>query len=328
MNSFSRSFFLKASFCIAFTVFFSSCSDENALEAEINRIPVTIDIDRFDLKFYNANPEEYIELKKSYPYLFPNQFPDSIWVKRQRDSIQTLLHAEIKKVYPSLDPVKEELVSLYKHIKYYFPQIQDPHVVTVVNNVDYQSKTIFTDSLLIISLDTYLGSKNPLYEGIPKYIVQDMEFPYMTSHIIDELGNALVKSPVNRTLLGQMIYYGKKLYLKDLMLSQTSDAIKISYSQEQVDWVHDNERYMWQYFIENELLYKTQSSLFLRFIEPAPFSKFYLEIDNETPGKVGQWIGWQIVRSYMEKNPDTALEKLFETPAMELFNQSNYKPAK
>jgi len=328
MNSFSRSFFLKASFCIAFTVFFSSCSDENALEAEINRIPVTIDIDRFDLKFYNANPEEYIELKKSYPYLFPNQFPDSIWVKRQRDSIQTLLHAEIKKAYPSLDPVKEELVSLYKHIKYYFPQIQDPHVVTVVNNVDYQSKTIFTDSLLIISLDTYLGSKNPLYEGIPKYIVQDMEFPYMTSHIIDELGNALVKSPVNRTLLGQMIYYGKKLYLKDLMLSQTSDAIKISYSQEQVDWVHDNERYMWQYFIENELLYKTQSSLFLRFIEPAPFSKFYLEIDNETPGKVGQWIGWQIVRSYMEKNPDTALEKLFETPAMELFNQSNYKPAK
>ena len=328
MNSFSRSFFLKASFCIAFTVFFSSCSDENALEAEINRIPVTIDIDRFDLKFYNATPEEYFELKKSYPYLFPNQFPDSIWVKRQRDSIQTLLHAEIKKVYPSLDPVKEELVSLYKHIKYYFPQIQDPHVVTVVNNVDYQSKTIFTDSLLIISLDTYLGSKNPLYEGIPKYIVQDMEFAYMTSHIIDELGNALVKSPVKRTLLGQMIYYGKKLYLKDLMLPQTSDAIKISYSQEQVDWVHDNERYMWQYFIENELLYKTQSSLFLRFIEPAPFSKFYLEIDNETPGKVGQWIGWQIVRSYMEKNPDTALEKLFETPAMELFNQSNYKPAK
>ena len=328
MNSNSRSFFLKASFCIALTVFFSSCSDENALEAEINLIPVVIDIDRFDLKFYNATPEEYVELKKSYPYLFPEQFPDSIWVKRQRDSIQTLLHAEIKNVYPSLDPVKEELVSLYKHIKYYFPQIEDPHIVTVVNNVDYQSKTVFTDSLLIISLDTYLGSKNPMYEGIPNYIVQDMEFPYMMSHITDEIGTALVKSPVNRTLLGQMIYYGKKLYLKDLLLPKASDPVKISYSQEQIDWVHDNERYMWQYFIENELLYKTQSSLFLRFIEPAPFSKFYLEIDNDTPGKVGQWIGWQIVRSYMKKNPDVTLEKLFETPVMELFNQSNYKPAK
>ena len=328
MNSNSISFFLKASFCIVLIAFFSSCSDENALEAEINLIPVTIDIDRFDLKFYNATPEEYVELKKSYPYLFPEQFPDSIWVKRQRDSIQTLLHAEIKNVYPSLDPVKEELVSLYKHIKYYFPQIQDPHIVTVVNNVDYQSKTVFADSLLIISLDTYLGSKNQLYEGIPNYIVQDMEFPYMMSHIADEIGTALVKSPANRTLLGQMIYYGKKLYLKDLLLPKASDSVKISYSQEQIDWVHDNERYMWQYFIENELLYKTQSSLFLRFIEPAPFSKFYLEIDNDTPGKVGQWIGWQIVRSYMEKNPDVTLEKLFETPAMELFNQSNYKPAK
>ena len=328
MNSNSISFFLKASFCIVLIAFFSSCSDENALEAEINLIPVVIDIDRFDLKFYNATPEEYVELKKSYPYLFPEQFPDSIWVKRQRDSIQTLLHAEIKNIFPSLSPIKTDLEGLYKHIKYYFPKSLDPHVVTVVNNVDYQSKTVFTDSLLIISLDTYLGSKNPIYEGIPNYIVKDMELPYMMAHIVDELGNVVVKTPEDRTLIAQMIYYGKKLYIKDLLLPSSSDEIKISYSKSEIDWVSENERYMWQYFIENELLYKTQSSLSLRFIDPAPFSKFYLEIDNDTPGKVGQWIGWQIVRSYMEKNPDVTLEKLFETPAMELFNQSNYKPAK
>ena len=328
MNSFSRLFFFKASFWVILITFYSSCSRVSGVEAEIDLIPVTIDIDRFDLKFYNATPEEYVQLKNTYPYLFPEQYPDSIWVKRQRDSIQTLLHTEIKNIYPSLDPVKTELASLYKHIKYYFPKIQDPHIVTVVNNVDYQSKTIFTDSLLIISLDTYLGSKNPLYQGIPNYIVKDMEFPYMMSHIVDELGNTKVKNPINRTLLGQMVYYGKKLYLKDLLLPAISDAKKISYSEDQMNWVHDNERYMWQYFIENELLYNTQSSLLLRFIEPAPFSKFYLEIDNETPGKVGQWIGWQIVRSYMERNPEVSLEKLLELPAMELFNKSNYKPAK
>jgi uncharacterized protein YjaZ len=92
--------------------------------------------------------------------------------------------------------------------------------------------------------------------------------------------------------------------------------------------VQDNERYMWQYFIENELLFQTQSSLSLRFIDPAPFSKFYLEIDNDTPGKVGQWIGWQIVRSYMDKNPNTSLEELLSMSARDLFNKSNYKPAK
>ena len=103
MNPFSRLFFLKASFWLIIIAIFSSCSDENILEAEINAIPVDITIDRFDLKFYNADPQEYLNLKKKYPYLFPKQFPDSIWVKRQRDSIQTLLHAEIKTVFPSLE---------------------------------------------------------------------------------------------------------------------------------------------------------------------------------------------------------------------------------
>jgi hypothetical protein len=32
------------------------------------------------------------------------------------------------------------------------------------------------------------------------------------------------------------------------------------------------------------------------FYKSGSFSKFYLEIDNESPGQVGGWIGWQIVR--------------------------------
>ena len=59
---------------------------------------------------------------------------------------------------------------------------------------------------------------------------------------------------------------------------------------------------MWRYFIENEIFYSDDPKLIPRFINPAPFSKFYLEIDNESPGRVGAWIGWQIVRSYMKNN--------------------------
>lgn len=321
MNSILKKYFLIA-------LIFSSCTNEDKLEKKISAIPVSIEIDRFDLKFYKANPEEFQKLKTQYFYLFPDQYPDSIWVKRQRDSIQTLLHLEIEKIFPTLEPMKAELEDLYRHIKYYFPRLKDPHVVTVVNNVDYQNKIIFTDSLLIVSLDTYLGAKNPIYEGIPKYIVRDMEPLYMKSHVVDELGTLFFTAPVNRTLLAQMVYYGKKLYLKDILLPKTPDYVKISYLKNQIDWIQENERYMWQYFIENELLYKTDASLSRRFIDPAPFSKFYLEIDNETPGKVGQWIGWQIVRSYMRQNLDVTLEQLAKIPAIEIFNKANYKPAK
>ena len=59
----------------------------------------------------------------------------------------------------------------------------------------------------------------------------------------------------------------------------------------------------------------------------APFSKFYLELDNQSPGGVGRYIGLRIVTHYMEKHPD-ALQKLGIIPTEELFKEANYKPKK
>ncbi len=318
------SFFL---FGILFFVI-SACSSTNAVEEEIAKIPVDITLYRFDQKFFNASKEDFYQLKQDYPYLFPEQYPDSIWQKRQRDSLQVLLQGEISKVYPSLAPFEKQLKPLFQHIKYYFPRLKDPKVILLTNNVDYQNKTVYADSLVLISLDTFLGANNPLYEGIPQYIVRDMDIAYLGAHLSDEFAISVVPAPADRTLLAQMIYYGKRFYIKDILLPDTADEIKISYTEKEMNWVKENERFIWQYFIENELLYKTQSSYLLRFIEPAPFSKFYLEIDNESPGKIGQWLGWQIVRAFVSKNPDKTPEQILATPAQELFTKANYKPAK
>ena len=110
------------------------------------------------------------------------------------------------------------------------------------------------------------------------------------------------------------------------MTPKITDEIKISYTQDEMNWVRENEQYIWQYFIENELLYKTQTSYVQRFITPAPFSKFYLEIDNESPGKIGQWLGWQIVRAYVQKYPNKSPQEIITLPAKELFIAANYKP--
>lgn len=318
------------SFLLIGTLFFvtSACSSTNAVEAEIAKIPVNIELDRFDKKFFNASKEDFFQLKQEYPYLFPEQYPDSIWLKRQRDSLQVILQNEINEVFPTLDPFEEQLKSLFQHIKYYFPREKDPSVVLLTNNVDYQNKTVYTDSLVLISLDTFLGAKNPLYEGIPQYIVRDMDIEYLGAHLADEFALTVVPAPEDRTLLAQMVFYGKRYYIKDLLLPDTTDGIKISYTEEEMNWVKENERFIWQYFIEYELLYKTQSSYLLRFIEPAPFSKFYLEIDNESPGKIGQWLGWQIVKAYAQKHSDKTPQEILATPAQELFAKANYKPAK
>lgn len=318
------------SFLFFGTLFFaiSACSSSNAVEEEIAKIPVKVELHRFDQKFFEATKEDFFQLKQEYPFLFPAQYPDSIWLKRQRDSLQVILQNEINTVFPDLYPFEKELKSLFQHIKYYFPSQQDPRVVLLTNNVDYQNKTVYTDSLVLISVDTFLGSSNPLYEGIPQYIVRDMDIAYLGAHLADEFALSVVPAPRDRTLLAQMVFYGKKHYIKDLLLPQVTDGIKISYTDKEINWVKENERFIWQYFIQNELLYKTQSSYLLRFIEPAPFSKFYLEIDNESPGKIGQWLGWQIVSAYAAKHPDKTPQEILALPAQELFAKANYKPAK
>jgi uncharacterized protein YjaZ len=96
---------------------------------------------------------------------------------------------------------------------------------------------------------------------------------------------------------------------------------------EQITWCQENESYIWRYFIEKELLYSTDSKLPNRFTNLAPFSKFYLEIDNESPGRVGQWIGWQIVRSFMQNNK-VSMQEMIKMDAKELFEKSKYKPKK
>ena len=85
---------------------------------------------------------------------------------------------------------------------------------------------------------------------------------------------------------------------------------------------------MWSNLVENKLLFDSNPKNEMRFIRPAPFSKFYLEIDNQTPGRVGQWLGWQIVRSYMENNDDVTLQELLAMDAKTIFEKSKYKPKK
>ena len=105
------------------------------------------------------------------------------------------------------------------------------------------------------------------------------------------------------------------------------DAQKINYSEDQLAWSKNNEEQIWRNFIEQEYLYSTDNKLGQRFLDPAPFSKFGLELDNDSPGRIGRFIGWQIVRAFMDKN-DVSLQQMMELPAEELFKKSNYKPAR
>lgn len=304
-----------------------SCNNESKVEKEIEKIPMNVEIIRFDKEFAKASLGDLPKLKQKYPAFFPSQYNDSIWIEKLTDTLQKQLEDEVFKTFPENQSIEAELIPLFQHIKYYFPQFSAPLVVTTTSDVDYRNKVILADSMLVIALDNYLGSDHPFYEGIDKYITKEMNPAQLGPDVAETYAREYIKRPTNATFLGQIIFFGKTLYLNDLWLPNTSDAEKIGYTEEEIDWAKENELYMWQYFVENELLYSTDSKLGARFLNPAPFSKFYLEIDNDSPGMLGRYLGWQIVRAYMENN-NTDVRQLMVTEADEIFNKSKYKPKK
>lgn len=303
-----------------------SCDKKSKVEQAVEEIPLEIKVERFDKAFFEADPKELPQLKQQYPLFFPKGNDDSVWIEKMQNPQWRELFAEVEKKFGNFNPEKEKIEELFKHIKYYFPETKTPKVITVISEMDYQNKVIYADSLVIISLELYLGKTHKFYQ-FPEYIKQNFEPAQITPDIVSAFSMHKIAAPTENTLLSEMIYAGKELYLKDILLPGYSDADKMGYTPEQILWSHENESYMWRFFIENQLLYDTDQKLIPRFINPAPFSKFYLEIDNETPGRIGAWLGWQIVRSYM-KNNQTSVQDLLKMDAKEIFEKSKYKPKK
>lgn len=313
-------------YSIVFGLFFISCSKKTKVENEISQAPLDIKVERFDKIFFETQPKDLNKIKKQFPFFFPAGNDDSVWLNKMQDPIWRELYTEVQKKYANIEPVKTDLETLFKHIKYYFPKTRTPKLITVISEMDYNNKAIYADSLVIVSLELYLGKNHKFYQ-FPDYLKQNFEQNQIMPDIVSSFGMRKIQPFSEKNLLSQMIYYGKQLYLKDLLLPEYNDTNKMGYTPEQIKWCEENESYMWRYFIEKEILYSDDQKLDNRFINPAPFSKFYLEIDNKSPGRVGTWIGWQIVRSYM-KNNDVSLEQLLNTNAKELFEKSKYKPKK
>ena len=304
-----------------------ACRQDKAIKKAVISMDISLTIERFDNAFSETPIKNFNSLKQAFPYMFPDSYTDSLFVLDKQDTIQQLLYKEVKKHFTNFNPIRTDLELFYKHLKHFFPEINTPKIITTTSNVDYKNRVIVTDSLALIALDAYLGKEHEFYVNIQYYIKQNFEKDLISSDLADAYAKILIQQN-RKQFVDELIYYGKILYFKDIMLPLKTDSEKIGYSFEQIDWAKVNEGNIWRYFIDNELLYSTDKKLLTRFTEIAPFSKFYLsEIDTSSPGRIGQYIGWQIVRSYM-KNNTFSLKKLLTTDADIIFRNSKYKPPK
>nr|WP_237708872.1 gliding motility lipoprotein GldB [Gillisia marina] len=305
----------------------AACDSQSNEEKEIEKIAIDLKITRFDKKFATVNSGNLQALKSEYPYLFPERFTDSMWIAKASDTIQQELNEEVGKAFIDFSAEEDGIYALFQHTKYYFPSFEIPHVITITSEVDYRNKVLLTPDYLFISLDTYLGKEHPFYIGLQEYLKKNFEKNQILPDIANEIAEVYVPQPESKTFLAHMLYYGKILYLKDRLLPDVSEYDKIGYTQDELDWAIANEEEVWRYFVEREVIFDTDTDLYSRFLYPAPFSKFYLELDAESPARLGQFIGWQMIKQYMDKN-DVSIQEMLTTNSETIFNKANYKPKK
>jgi hypothetical protein len=121
-----------------------------------------------------------------------------------------------------------------------------------------------------------------------------------------------------------MIHNGKKLYILQSLMPATPDTVIMNYPAEKMKWVKDNERNIWIVFSTQNLLYESSLNKIQKLIGPSPDSP---GMPHDAPGNTGSWLGWQIIKVYMKKFPETTLEQLLALDnAQEILEKSEYKP--
>lgn len=318
-----------------------SCTHKNSKDnlnkrwkVDVSKIQASFEIHDIANDFYNLD-FSLTNFRKKYPFYLSQATPDSRFERDRRDSMELNIYSEIKKKVAN-DKIKTELEDLFKHIKYYYPDFNIPTVYLYSSfTSDYLNPITYIpqNNYLLIATDCFLGYGNKYYDmmKIDRYIQRTMSMEYLSSKTAKEIikGMALIPREItSQSFVSQMIYQGKILILEDAFLPGIKDCYKIGYTPDQINWARDNEFEIWNFFIENNYVFSDDISLSDRFLSLAPFSKFYTEIDSQSPGKIGCWIGWQICRKYLVENDRVSLQEFIKnTNHEQIFAKSKYKPS-
>jgi hypothetical protein len=241
------------------------------------------------------------------------------------DSMVSNARRKSDSLFHGFQPYAKQLELAFKHYRYYYPRNPIPTVYTYLSGFNLPVVTM--PQAVGISLDNYLGSNCKFYFqlGIPAYKRQNMEPQKLVyDAMYGFISQQFEYNGKTENLISKMIHQGKLLYLMDALVPDGPDSLKIGYTSVQLDWCKTNETEMWGYLVEKKMLFSGDRMELVRFINPAPFTTPF---GQKSPGRTGVWIGWQIVKSYMKKNPQTKVQDLMkENDYHKILNESGYSP--
>lgn len=327
---------------LIFAIVFVSCK-QNPLKVDISNIEKEVEVIRFDEELISLNGKDtvqsWVDLSNTHPDFFnlftyriikigginDENFTDLMKVFVTDSMIQEV-KAKTDQEFSNYRKLEKQLKKAFKYYSYHFPNNELPNIYTYVSG--FNQSIVTAENIIGISLDKYLGRDCEYYQQLnttPQYKIQNMHKDKILSDVayawaITEFDDA--NSATN--LLGNMVQKGKLMYLVDAMLPALQDSFKIGYTSPQIEWCEKNEAKMWTYIIEKKMLYSSKRMDIIRYINDAPSTSGF---PTESPGRAGVWLGWQIVREYMEQHPETTLPELMaNNNYQKILNESGYNP--
>ena len=327
-----------------FPVLLFSCKGGD--KADISNINLTIDLMRLDKDLFNISPDT-TEIKKNLPTLrekygsFFELYSQNIIHHIGNSSSETypaylqsfLMDKSVqagwqksKEVFADDTEMIKNITIAFKHFKYYFPDKMIPKVYTYISG--FGESMALADSLVGISIDKYLGADYEGYDmlSFSKYLSRKMYKEKIPSDCVKAwgIGEFPFTDDGGNNLISKMIYEGKLLYFTKMMIPNEADTIIFGFTKNELKWCKENEKNMWAFLIEEKLLFSTDHLTIVKMTEEAPFTSLF---PPESPGRACNWIGYQIVKRYMERNKDVTLAQLMEdNKHIRIYEKTRYKP--
>jgi hypothetical protein len=340
----------KTCLLILLTICLFACKKKKGIP-DVSAIKVDIKLERFDREFFAIDTNNIWQglktLNKKYPDITGIFLQNILGLDsasavpgiKKFISLSGGLYDTVNTVFKTTGDIEKEFKKSFQFVKYYFPTYKVPTIVTIAGPVDAMAQSdtgptpdFLGPDFLGISLQFYLGKKFSVYND--PFFIDNVAPGYRSRRFSKEfiIGDAMLlivndiyaNKSGGKPLIEQMIEKGKQWYLLDKFLPTTADSIKTGYTQQQLSWCNENEGLIWSYLVKNEDLNSLNPAIIQTYIGESPFTQGFSQ--EFSPGNMGQWIGWQIVKKFVNKNPGMTPQEVMNTAASKILAEAKYKP--
>ena len=332
-------------------ILFAACSSDDGAP-DVSDIKVEVPVERFERDFFAMDTigieKGLSNLEMKYPSLYPIFIQNVLGLSdSNRDkgvvrfiSQNRFIADAADKEFKNADEIKKDFEQAFRYVKYYFPGYRVPKIATLVGPPDAFARNLvgelttnfLTPDHLGILLQFYLGKDFSLYKDVyfisniaPEYRSRRFDKKYLVADAMKLVTDDIYPDKsIGNGLIEQMIEKGKQWWLLDKFLPSTPDSIKTGYTKQQLNWCDANEGLIWNDIITTEKDLYTKDPLTLQnYIGEAPFTQSF---GPASPGNIGQWIGWQVVKKFANKNSSMPVMDILKTDARKIFELAKYKP--